>query len=252
MALFASGTAYDAFMGRYSTQLAPAFADFSGITADMSVVDVGAGTGALAAELAARGARVAAADPSPPFAEALRARLPASDVRLAPAEELPWPDGSFDAALAQLVVAFMKDAPGGVAEMRRVVRTGGTVAACMWDRDGMEMLAAVSRAQRALASAGPAPESGVMYREQAEIEGLFADGFADIVSAPLEVESTYSDFAEFWDALSGGVGPAGAWIASLDGEARDAARGEVERQLGSPAGQFTLRARAWATRATCA
>ena len=98
-----SDTAYDNFMGRYSMRLAPLFADFAGVAAGQRVLDVGAGTGALTSELLRRGADVAAADPSPPFVAALRSRLPGVDVRAAPAEELPWPDESFDAALAQLV-----------------------------------------------------------------------------------------------------------------------------------------------------
>src|SRR6266576_4295250 len=142
-----SDTSYDNFMGRYSVRLAPLFADFAGIEAGQRVLDVGAGTGALTAELVRRGAEASAADPSPPFVAALRERFPDIGVHEAPAEELPWPAESFDAALAQLVVTFMRDAPAGVAEMERVVRPGGVVAVCMWDREGMEMLHAVNQVQ---------------------------------------------------------------------------------------------------------
>src|SRR5436305_153389 len=131
--MFRSELAYDNFMGRFSTRLAPLFADFAGIAAKQRVVDVGAGTGALTAELVRRRADVAAADPSAEFVAVLERRHPGVDVRQAAAESLPWPDGRFDAALAQLVVSFMDDAPAGIAEMRRVVRRGGVVAACMWD-----------------------------------------------------------------------------------------------------------------------
>ena len=147
--MFESDSAYDAFMGRYSRRLAPVFADFAELADGSSVADVGAGTGALTGELAARGLRVAAADPSPQFVDAIRAHLPEADVHVAPAEELPWADERFDASLAQLVVAFMSDANAGVREMRRIVKPGGTIAVCMWDRQGMEMLAAVWRAREA-------------------------------------------------------------------------------------------------------
>ena len=245
-----SEAAYDNFMGRYSVRLAPVFADFAGIGAGQRVLDVGAGTGALTAELARLDADVAAAEPAPSFVAALRSRLPSADVRQAGAEDLPWPDASFDAALAQLVVTFMSDAPAGVAEMRRVVRPGGVVAICMWDRDGMEMLAAIGRTQQALGSEGPSTEARRLYRTREEIESVFGDGFADVTTELLSVEAAYTGFDEFWDALNGQIGPAGAWAASLDGEQRARARAELMRQLGEPDGAFTLTGRAWAVRAT--
>jgi len=248
MGMFESDTAYDAFMGRYSRRLAPVFADFAGLAAGSSVADVGAGTGALAGELVARGLQVAAADPSPQFVDAIRERLPQVDAHVAPAEELPWNDESFDASLAQLVVAFMRDASAGVREMRRIVRSGGTVAVCMWDRQGMELLAAVARAREALAS--PGQLSDVRYRTREEIESLFGDGFSDVYAELIETDGSYTGFDEFWSALSGGAGPAGAWLATLEGEQREAARTELRRQLGEPDGPFTLRAKAWAVRAT--
>jgi ubiquinone/menaquinone biosynthesis C-methylase UbiE len=243
--MFESDSAYDAFMGRYSRRLAPVFADFAGLAGGSSVADIGAGTGALTAELAARGLRVAAADPSPQFVEAVRGHLP--DAHVAPAEELPWDDESFDASLAQLVVAFMGDAPAGVREMRRIVKPGGTVAVCMWDRDGMDMLAAVSRARDVLGGVGPM--SDVRYRTRDEIVPLFAEGFSDVHTELIETDGSYTGFDEFWSALGGGAGPAGAWLASLDADQREAAHAELYRQIGEPDGPFTLSARAWATRA---
>ena len=253
MTFAVSGDAYDRFMGRYSVELAPVFADFADIGRGQAVLDVGCGSGVLTAELARRagGDHVAAIDPSPLLLEAAAERVPEADLRPGAAEALPWPDGSFDAALAQLVVTFMEDAPAGVAEMRRVVRDGGTVAVCMWDREGMEMLAAIARTQQALASDAPSTEMRTRYRSREEIESLFdGEGFADRHTELLEVESSYSGFDEFWQALHGGAGPAGAWAASLDEAGVRAARTELRSQLGSPAGGFTLRGRAWATRAT--
>lgn len=247
-----SDTAYDNFMGRYSVRLAPVFADFAGIAAGQHVLDVGAGTGALTAELGRRGADAAAADPSPPFVAALERRLPGVEVRAASAEELPWPDEAFDAALAQLVLTFMNDAPAGVAEMRRIVRPGGVVAACMWDRmGGMEMLAAVHRTQQVVPGDGATPEARTLYRTREEIESLFTgDGFADMQTELLEVEAEYSGYDELWATLVDGAGPAGAWIKSLDDAGLAEAREELWRQVGDPAGAFSLRGRAWATRAT--
>jgi ubiquinone/menaquinone biosynthesis C-methylase UbiE len=244
-----SEAAYDKFMGRYSVRLAPVFADFAGVEAGQRVLDVGAGTGALAAELARRELDVAAVEPAPTFVAALRARLPSVDVRQAGAEDLPWPDASFDAALAQLVVTFMSNALAGVAEMRRVVRPGGVVAVCMWDREGMEMLGAVNRTQRALDPNRPTPEQLTLYRTREELESLVGEGAQTEL---LEVESEYAGFDELWGTVVDGAGPAGAWAKSLDDEQRAAAREEMYRQVGSPSGTFTLTGRAWAVRATVA
>ena len=227
-------------MGRFSTRLAPAFADFAGLEPGMRSLDVGAGTGALTAELLRRGGSVAAGEPSAAFVAALRARFPGLDVRQAGAEELPWPDDSFDVALAQLVVAFMSDAPAGVHEMRRVA---GTVAVCMWDREGMEMLAAIDRTRDAL---GVLRERSP-YRSRDEIEQLVGEGAE---SELLEVDADYVDFQDLWSALVAGIGPAGMWAAALDDEQRATARAELFRQLGEPDGPFTLTGRAWAVRVT--
>ena len=98
-------------------------------------LDVGCGPGALAVALAdvLGPESVAAVDPSEPFVEVCRARAPGTDVRVTRAEDLPFAAGEFDAVLAQLVVQRLDDAPRGVAEMRRVARPGGVVAACTWD-----------------------------------------------------------------------------------------------------------------------
>jgi ubiquinone/menaquinone biosynthesis C-methylase UbiE len=242
-----SDTAYDNFMGRYSAPLAPVFADFARIRGGDTVVDVGAGTGALTAELIRRGATVAAVDPSPPFAATLERRFPGIDVRHGPAEELPWNDESFDAALAQLEITFMRDARVGVAEMRRVVRRGGTVAVCMWDREGMEMLAAIHRTQVEIDPHTETSEARTTFRSRAEIEALLGEG-AEVEL--LDVEAGYSGFEELWESVLGGAGPAGAWASRLDDERREAARAELHRQVGEPSGPFALRGRAWGARVT--
>ena len=116
----------------------PQLADLAGVAAGQRVLDVGCGPGALTAELVARlgAASVAAVDPSEPFVAAARERHPGVDVRQASAEQLPFPDDAFDAALAQLVVHFMSDPVAGLGEMARVTRPDGVVAACVWDHAG--------------------------------------------------------------------------------------------------------------------
>jgi SAM-dependent methyltransferase len=239
------GDAYDDFMGRYSVRLAPLFADFAGVRGGR-VLDVGAGTGALTGELLRRGADVVAAEPSPPFCAALRERYPTIEVHEAPAEQLPFEDGAFDVALAQLVVAFMADAPAGVREMARVARS---VAVCMWGVMEMEMFAAINRTAQAIGVEREAEAGARRYRTTEEVRELLAP-LGDVESAELDVTATYDDFEEFWSALSRQVGPAGAWLAALSQEKRAEAHDELHRQVGSPSGAFSLTGRCYAARVT--
>src|SRR5262249_30881196 len=135
---FNAAGAYDRFMGRYSTLLAPQMADLANVNDGQRVLDVGCGPGALTTELSRRvGAdRVSAVDPSEPLVAAVRERHPGVDAHVATAEKLPFADATFDAAIAQLVVHFMRDPVGGLREMKRVTRSGGVVAACVWDMAG--------------------------------------------------------------------------------------------------------------------
>lgn len=102
-------------------------------------------------------ASVSAADPSEPFAQTCRARVPGVEVVVAGAEALPFADGSFDAVLSQLVVNLLSDPEAGVREMARVSRSGGVVASCVWDYAGeMTLLRAFWDAARKVAPEGAA------------------------------------------------------------------------------------------------
>ena len=249
MSFEVSGDAYDRFMGRYSRELAPVFADFAGIEAGQRVLDVGCGSGVLTEELARRvGAdHVSGADPSP-LLEACAQRVPGAELKRASAESLPWPDDSFDAALAQLVVHFMAVPEVGAAEMQRVTRAGGVVAACTWDFGvGMVMLRDFWQSVRAFDPDADAETSPFGKRER--LEALWRDsGLAGVQSDGLEVSTRYEDFDELWDAFLLGAGPAGQYAIGLPPERQAALREEYFRRLGEPAGAFTLEARAWAVR----
>jgi arsenite methyltransferase len=94
------------------------------------VVDVGAGPGFLAAEMAAavgRSGRVVAVDPSANMRELARSRGTSFEVSDGSAEALPLPDGAVDAAVATQVLEYVPDVPGALAEIRRVLRPGGRV-----------------------------------------------------------------------------------------------------------------------------
>jgi ubiquinone/menaquinone biosynthesis C-methylase UbiE len=253
MGFFAvAADAYDRYMGRFSIRLAPLFADFAGVDGGMRVLDVGCGPGALTAELAARtGAeRVAAVDPSEGFVETCRARVPGADVRHAAAEALPFDGGAFDAALAQLVLSFMRDADEAVASMRRVVEPGGTVAACMWDSSGkMELFTHFWEAASVFDVAAGADERRMLYRTTEEQVARFERaGLEQVETALLTVEAEYRDFEDLWESFGNAAGPVGAFVSKLDAEQRAVLRDGLERSLGRPAGSFSLSGSAWAVR----
>jgi ubiquinone/menaquinone biosynthesis C-methylase UbiE len=247
-----SAEVYNRFVGRYGPRLARAFIDAAGVTPEARVLDVGCGTGALTEALVERvgGANVSAVDPSEPFVEACRNRAPEADVRVARAEALPFEDGSFDATLSQLVVNFLPDVPQGMAEMRRVTRTGGTVGGCVWDYKGeMMMLRTFWDAAAALDpdGTGPVVEGRIMpFAQPQDLEELWVEsGLDDVRVEPLMTEAAYDDFDDLWTPFPTGVGPAGRYAASLDADAQEALREEFFRRLGEPQGPFTLTARAW-------
>jgi SAM-dependent methyltransferase len=241
--------AYDRFMGRYSVHLAPQLAALAGIVAGQRALDVGCGPGALTAELARRtGAdSVSAVDPSASFVAAAQARFPDVDVRSASAEDLPFEDGVFDAALAQLVVHFMTDPVAGLREMARVTRSNGVVAACVWDHaGGSGPLAAFWKAAHELGG-DVMDESKLAGAREGHLAELFREaGVHAIEAGALEVNVEHRTFEDWWQPFTLGVGPAGAYVAALDEDARTRLRERCRRTL--PPAPFVLTARAWAAR----
>jgi SAM-dependent methyltransferase len=241
--------AYDRFMGRYSAPLAPQLVDLAGVAAASRVLDVGCGPGALTAELVRRlgPAAVSAVDPSEPFVAAARERNPGVDVREASAEELPFPDGEFGAALAQLVVHFMADPVKGLREMARVTRGEGVVAACVWDHGGGK--GPLSPFWDAVHELDPAAEdeSRRPGARAGHLVELFGDaGIGHVEPGELSVQVEHPSFDEWWEPFTLGVGPAGAYLASLDPDRQALLRDRCRAALG--AGPFVLTARAWAAR----
>jgi SAM-dependent methyltransferase len=241
--------AYDRYMGRYSVLLSAQLADLAGVRDGQRVLDVGCGPGALTAELVRRvgPAAVSAVDPSEPFVAAARERHPSVSVERASAEQLPFPDDAFDAALAQLVVHFMSDPGAGVAEMRRVTRPGGVVAACVWDHAGGQgPLSAFWDVAREL-DPDVADESRLEGAREGDLTRLFeAAALGDVGETALSVTLEHPSFEEWWEPFTFGVGPAGAYVAKLDPERQGRLRERCRAAL--PDAPFVLPARAWTAR----
>jgi len=241
---------YDRFMGRYSRHLSAQLAELAGVAAPQRALDVGCGPGALTGELVRRlGAEaVSAVDPSERFVAAVRERQPQVTVERAVAEQLPFPDRSFDAVLAQLVVHFMDDPLAGLREMARVTRPGGTLAACVWDHaaGGQGPLSAFFRASHELDPAAPA-ESERAGAQQGQLGELFrAAGIGEVRETVLIASVVHPSFEEWWEPFTLGVGTIGAFMDALDDAGRARLRELCREAL--PPEPFTVKARAWAAR----
>lgn len=245
-----AGSAYDAFMGRFSQPLAREFLAAAELPDAARVLDVGCGPGALTGLLAQRlgAAQVTGVDPSASFVAAARARLPGVEVRQASAEELPFADATFDAALAQLVVHFMRDPVQGLQEMARVVRPGGVVAACVWDHAGGGPLTTFWDAVRDLDPAAPDESDLPGAREGHLGELARAAGLVDVRESRIGVSVSFDSLEGWWTPFTSAVGPAGDHVQGLTPEERDVLLARCAERFG-PA-PFTIDAGAWCVRAS--
>ncbi len=242
--------AYDRFMGRYSRHLSAPLADFAGVERGQRALDVGCGPGALTAELVERlgPEAVTAVDPSESFVAAVRRRQPGVRVEHASAEELPFDDVEFDAALAQLVVHFMADPVAGLREMARVTRAGGVVAACVWNHatNGDGPLSPYFRAVNRLDPSRP-DESGRAGVNEGHLRELFAAaGIGSPEETTLTVAVEYQTFEDYWTPFELSVGPTAQLLSSLEPARLERLRELVRQEL--PPAPFTHEVRAWTVR----
>lgn len=247
------GAAYDAFMGRYSLPLSAPFADLAGVAPGARVLDVGCGPGALTGELVSRlGAEhVSACDPSPPFVAACSSRHPGVEVLQGSAEQLPFTDASFDIVMSQLVLHFVSDPTRAAAEMTRVVRPGGTIAACVWDfGHGMAMLREFWGAALSLNPQAPAESAVLRFGQAGELSDWLTEaGLHEVTESTIAVSTTYSGFDELWTGFLAGIGPAGSYCVALPEDEREALRQALDERMGRRREPFTLDAVARAGRA---
>jgi SAM-dependent methyltransferase len=240
---------YNRFMGGFSEPLADVFLAYADLPEASRALDVGCGPGALTQRLVGRLGtdHVSAVDPSPSFVAAARERFPGVDVREASAEQLPYADDTFDAALAQLVVHFMSDPVGGLREMARVCRPGGVVAACVWDHAAEGgPLSGYWAAVRELDPAAD-DEADLPGAREGDLVRLATEaGLADVEGGTVVVTRTFATFEEWWEPYTFGIGPAGAYVQSLDDEGRQRLKDHCATRF--PTEPFEIRASAWAVR----
>lgn len=257
---WASGDAYERYVGRWSRLVAAEFLRWLDVPHGGDWVDVGCGTGALAAAIlqAAAPRRVRGYDRSAEHVAAARARVddPRAEFAQADATALPDPSHSSDAAVSGLVLNFVPEPARAVAEMRRVVRPGGTVGAYVWDYTGrMQLIRAFWDAAVELDPAAAALDEGRRFGRlcgREPLRDLFESaGLQGVQVRAIDVPTRFADFDDYWQPFLGGQGPAPGYAVSLDEPRRAALRERIRIRLPvAPDGSITLTARAWAVRGT--
>jgi ubiquinone/menaquinone biosynthesis C-methylase UbiE len=253
------GAAYEVFLGRRSRRLADQVLDFAAFSDGGALLDVGCGTGSLAGTMAARWPqrRIVGVDFSEAFLAFARSRELGAAVVFehGDATALPYDDGAFAGSATQLVLNFIPNCEAAVAEMRRVTRRHGIVAAAVldfrggavfqrlfWDTAcGIDPQATARRAR--LFSAKPALPGG--------LRDLFvAAGLANIEETLITFRMDYANFEDYWRPLLGGQGPIGSYVAGLadDLQARLKAAVQAAYCAGAPDGPRAMSATAWAVR----
>jgi SAM-dependent methyltransferase len=251
------GGAYEAYVGRWSRQVAPLFLRWLDVPAGRRWLDVGCGTGVLTQAILAGAdpTEVVGVDPAEGFLDDARAGVddPRASFQVGDARSLPAPDARFDAVVSGLALNFVPDAPRAVAEFVRVAAAGGTIAAYVWDyADGMAMMRYFWDAASALDTAATALAEGLRFplcRPEPLGELWTAAGLSEVAVRAIEIDTVFADFDDYWTPFLGGQGPAPAYAMSLAEADRAKLRELLRSRLPTgPDGTVALTARAWAVR----
>ncbi|MFJ8040329.1 class I SAM-dependent methyltransferase [Kitasatospora sp. NPDC096147] len=216
----------------------PALLEAAGAGPGVRLLDVGTGTGNVAAAALALGARVTAVDAEPQMVKTAAERLPGVPVSLARLPELPFGEGEFDAVVANFVVNHVADPVAALAELRRVVRPGGRVAVTLWHAEGnraMDLFGRVLDAGEVERPVFP-PVPVAFERTPDGLAGLLAEaGWAE--PAGRELSWTYRvDPEDWWAGPAGGVANIGLVVTGLPAQRVAGLKREYDRLAGEQAG----------------
>jgi len=261
MGEFSNPEGYELWMGRWSARLAPAFVKFANLPEGGRFLDVGSGTGVLAQALLAEldSASVVGIEPAEAYVEYTRGRVRdrRASFQRGDALDIPFTDDAFDATLSLLILQELPDAPRAVAEMRRVTRPGGCVAASQWHFEkGMPMLALFWDAVLETIGTPEARQAAadcmsVEYPDGEALRDLWMQaGLVDVQTRLQEIEMPFQSFDDYWAPFSTSVTPSSSYTSSLPEDQRRSLEDCVRRKFaGQAAGEkLTLTAKAWAVK----
>ena len=254
------GSPYEQYVGRWSRRVAPLFLSWLSIPAGRRWLDVGCGTGALCAAIVDRcsPSSVAGVEPSEGFLTIAKENLAGRvAVHQGSATTIPLGDASVDVVVSGLVLNFVPDPRGALAEMARVAAKGGTIAAYVWDYAGkMELMRVFWDAAVELNPDAANMDEGIRFPlcRPEMLEKLFASaGLEGVEVTLIDIPTPFANFDDYWQPFLGGQGPAPAYAMSLDETARTRLRERIRERIPTTAsGAISLTARAWATHATVA
>lgn len=253
---WASGAAYEPYVGRWSRLVAREFLNWLAVPAGKRWLDVGCGTGALSKTILAHAAPSAVMGIDPSASYIAFARAQGLDGRVSfmvgDARSLPAEAGRYDAVVSGLVLNFVAEPDQALAEMVRVVRPGGMVAAYVWDyAGGMQLMRYFWAAAVALDPAALEFDEGRRFFPLCQPDPL-ADlfnvaGLRQVRICAIDVPTVFRNFDDYWSPFLGGQGPAPGYAMSLSEDRRAALRERVRASLPvAPDGSIPLIARAWA------
>ena len=201
---FDDGASYERMMGVWSRLAGDVFLDWMKPGSGLRWIDVGCGNGAFTELIVKRfaPAEVHGVDPSEAqldFARRRHPEGPAATFHSGDAMALPFPSDRFDVAVMALVIFFVPDPARGVAEMARVVRPGGEVAAYVWDVMAGKGTAAPIQSEMLAMGLTPPRQPSIEASRIEALQQLWADaGLNAIETREIEVQRTFDDFDDYW------------------------------------------------------